>query len=266
MAVKSVPEDKASSLVSEFNILSKLRHPGIIKCFGKDVSDGEFPGETNHDLFLEYAAGGSLSGMIADYGKSGVSGVPERDVKLCTLALLEALSYIHSAGYTHCDIKPDNLLLFPNDDGSCQLKIADFGLAMETPDPDSPATKNFRGTTRYLPPEVIVSGKVSPAMDIWAVGCTVVEMLTGERPFSSVKENPMVMWKIINGGQPEIPECLSEEGKDFIRKCFDHRLPADRLLSHAFVTGRSLKKRRRATPQKQDLHQAFEQALAALGS
>ncbi|CAN0876785.1 Mitogen-activated protein kinase kinase kinase 20 [Linum grandiflorum] len=181
--------------------------------------------------------------MIADYGKSGVSGIPERDAKLCTLALLEALSYIHSAGYTHCDIKPDNLLLFPNDDGSCQLKIADFGLAMETPDPDSPAAKNFRGTTRYLPPEVIVSGK---------------------RPFSSVKENPAVMWKIISGGKPEIPECLSEEAKDFLRKCFDRRLPANMLLSHPFVTGRSLKKRRRATPQNLDLHQAFEQALAAL--
>ncbi|CAN0877196.1 Mitogen-activated protein kinase kinase kinase 20 [Linum grandiflorum] len=256
MAVKSAPKEEASSLVAEFHILSKFRQvPGIIQCLGQDVSDGELPGEKNYNLFLEYAAGGSLSGVIAEYGRSGVSGIPEKDVKLCTIALLEALSSIHSAGYTHCDIKPDNVLVFPDNYGSCQLKIADFGLAMETPDPDSPKSRNLRGTARYLPPESIVAGKVSPAMDIWALGCTVVEMLTGERPFSSLKENLAVMWRIIKGDQPEIPGWLSEEGKDFLRKCFDPRLPADMLLSHPFLTGRRLKKRERTTPQRQKLHQ-----------
>ncbi|CAN0893060.1 Mitogen-activated protein kinase kinase kinase 1b [Linum grandiflorum] len=64
-------------------------------------------------------------------------------------------------------------------------------------------------------------------------------MLTDERPFLSLKENAAVMWRIANGGQPAIPKCLSEECKDFLRKSFDCRLPADILLSHPFITGRT---------------------------
>ncbi|CAN0899925.1 Mitogen-activated protein kinase kinase kinase 20 [Linum grandiflorum] len=217
MAVKSVPVDDAASLLAEFHILSKFHKvPGIIQCIGKDLSH-DLPGGETCNLLLKYAAGGSLSDLIANYGRCGI---PERDVKVCTLYLLEALSSVHAAGYTHCDIKPDNVLVFPDDDGFFKLKIADFGLATDCPDPKS---KKIRGTPRYLPREMIISGTVSPAMDIWALGCTVLEMLTGERPFSCVKEDPAVMWKIAKGGQPEIPECLSDEGKDFLRKCFDSR-------------------------------------------
>ncbi|CAN0899928.1 Mitogen-activated protein kinase kinase kinase 20 [Linum grandiflorum] len=248
MAVKSVPVDDAASLLAEFHILSKFHKvPGIIQCIGKDLSH-DLPGGETCNLLLKYAAGGSLSDLIANYGRCGI---PERDVKVCTLYLLEALSSVHAAGYTHCDIKPDNVLVFPDDDGFFKLKIADFGLATDCPDPKS---KKIRGTPRYLPREMIISGTVSPAMDIWALGCTVLEMLTGERPFSCVKEDPAVMWKIAKGGQPEIPECLSDEGKDFLRKCFDSRLSADMLISHPFVTGRSLNKEPRTTHQ-QELHQ-----------
>ncbi|CAN0899921.1 Mitogen-activated protein kinase kinase kinase 20 [Linum grandiflorum] len=261
MAVKSAPVDDAASLLAEFDILSKFRQaPGIIQCIGEDLSD-DLPGGETYNLFLEYAAGGSLSDLIADYGGCGI---PERDVKVGTLSLLKALSSVHAAGYTYCDIKPDNVLVFPDDDGFYQLKIADFGLAMEIPDPDS-TESNLRGTARYLPPEMIISGTVSPAMDIWALGCTVVEMLTGEHPFSCLKGNTAVMWRIANGDQPEIPECLSDEGKDFLRKCFDSRWSADMLISHPFVSGRSLNKGQRTTAQ-QELHQMFEQALAALES
>ncbi|CAN1152058.1 Mitogen-activated protein kinase kinase kinase 20 [Linum perenne] len=253
MAVKSAPVDKASSLITEYQILSKFRGvPGIIQCIGDGISH-DLPDGKTYDLLLEFAAGGSLSDMIK-------SGIPESYVRIFTQTLLEALFSIHSKGYTHCDIKPDNVLVFPGSKG--HLKIADFGLAMETWNLD-PKSSNLKGTLRYLPPEVVVYGKVSPAMDVWALGCTVVEMLTGKMPFDGVKDDVEAMREIWNGGQPEIPKWLSEEGKDFLRWCFmrspKFRPPAHMLLLHPFITGGHSLEMRRKTVQVQQLkNQMFQ--------
>ncbi|CAL1369745.1 unnamed protein product [Linum trigynum] len=153
--------------------------------------------------------------------------------------ILRALSSIHSLGFTHCDIKPDNVLFFcaKNRGGQslCELKIADFGLARET-SKLSPKSKRFTGTLRYMPSEVAVEGKVSPAMDLWALGCTLVEMLTGNVPWSRFKEGREEFMEIAAVGTLEIPELVSVQRKDFLRKCFardpSQRLHVDMFLKH----------------------------------
>ncbi|CAN0875138.1 Mitogen-activated protein kinase kinase kinase 20 [Linum grandiflorum] len=236
LAVKSAPVKTASSLITEHQILSEFHGAkGIIQCFG----GGQGP--VNYDLFLEYAADGSLTNRIDAYRNIGKLGIPEREVRVSAAGLLEVLSLIHSRGYIHCDVKPGNILVFPlrSDPNVCQLKLADFGLAMKT---DSISTDtDVRGTLMYMAPEVLLSGKVSPAMDIWSFGCTVIEMLTGELPWNKCKVDEEVIVEMYRGGQPEIPDWLCEQGKDFLNKCFvsdpNYRPPAAVLLQHPYLTG-----------------------------
>ncbi|CAI0558687.1 unnamed protein product [Linum tenue] len=129
--------------------------------------------------------------------------------------ILQALSSIHSLGYVHCDINPRNILAFPGspaaaaesgnrgEEGIRKLKVADFGLAVETWKLIQGSHNKHRGTTRYVPPEVVVDGRVTSAMDIWALGCTVLEMLTGEIPWTRLHDVEDVLMEVRNGCQPE---------------------------------------------------------------
>ncbi|CAI0400536.1 unnamed protein product [Linum tenue] len=235
MAVKSAAEDKAATLFAEHKILTRFRNaPGIIQCFYDQPIEDYTEGTVSYNLFMEYARGGSLTNLIG-------GGIPESEVRVYTRMILSALYLIHWAGYVHCDIKPDNILAFPRETGTgvCwELKIADFGLAVESSKLIQ-GSADYRGTTRYKSPEMVASGELTPAVDVWALGCTVLEMLTGRRPWSELKKKEEVKWRIAKGGMPEIPQWVSEEGKDFLRKCFakdvNSRWCVRRFLEHSFV-------------------------------
>ncbi|CAN0915685.1 Mitogen-activated protein kinase kinase kinase 20 [Linum grandiflorum] len=101
---------------------SFLGAPGIIQCSRITVSREIQNGPPNYNMLLmEYAAGGSLSDLIADHRRrtGGRIGIPERIVRFFTLMLLRAIRSNHSCGITHCDIKPDNILVFP-----AEVKVA----------------------------------------------------------------------------------------------------------------------------------------------
>lgn len=102
-----------------------------------------------------------------------------------------------------------------------------------------------------MPPEVIRGGELCQKsgrfQDIWSIGCTLIEMATGEPPWSQY-DNPLTrMWKIAQAKElPKIPDFLSDEAKDFIRQCLQispHLRPNVRaLLAHPFITGMTLKR------------------------
>ncbi|CAL1353163.1 unnamed protein product [Linum trigynum] len=238
MAVKSAPEYDAKSLKLERRILANFsRNPNIIQYFGAQTT--EHGGHRTYNLLLEYAPGGSLSNFIAKRRR----GIPEIHVRVCTRMILEALSCIHSRGYVHCDIKPDNILVFEGAGGEhsslCRLKVADFGAAVEISKQSGGREKlGVRGTVRYMAAEVAAAGMVSTAMDIWALGCTVVEMITRKRPWKGL-EKEEVMARLAEGRHPDIPAGLSAEGRDFLEECFVtscvKRATADSVLNHPFV-------------------------------
>lgn len=239
MAVKSSGAVSSASLKNEKQVLDLLGVdcPQIIRCFGDSCSYEN--GEELYNLFLEYASGGSLADRIQSRG----GRLPEFEVRRYTRTILEGLRYIHGKGFVHCDVKPRNILVFHDGD----VKIADFGLSKK-------AGKNraetggevgrfqLRGSPLYMSPESVSDNEFESPCDIWAVGCAVVEMLTGKpawncRPESNVYS---LLLKIGIGEElPEIPKDLSEEGKDFLRKCLvkdpSKRWTADMLLKHPFV-------------------------------
>ncbi|KAK9284315.1 hypothetical protein L1049_023486 [Liquidambar formosana] len=235
MAVKSTSVSNSASLENEREVLSKLADcPHVIRCFGGDYSSEN--SRELYNLFLEYASGGSLSDQLK---KSG-GRLPESDVRRHTRSVLKGLQYIHGNGFVHCDIKLQNILLC-SDGGNDFAKIADFGLAKKANSKEGGGF-GLRGTPLYMSPESVNGGENESPADIWALGCVVVEMVSGKpawrcRPESDVSA---LLFRIGVGEElPEIPVELSEEGKDFLGKCFvkdpKQRWTAEMLLDHPFV-------------------------------
>ncbi|XP_031120399.1 mitogen-activated protein kinase kinase kinase 17-like [Ipomoea triloba] len=229
-AVKSSKLESSRSLRVEGRILNQLRGcPYIVHCFGDDTSlEHE---KAVYNLLLEYAPGGSLETLI----KSRPGNIMEFEVSFYAYQLLKGIEEVRGWGLVHCDLKPANVLVFPCGCGVNRLKIADFGLA-------KPSGVNIfgdchRGSLLYTSPESLVSGMHETPKDIWAIGCMVVEMITGNpawRFLDSKDASLNIAFK-----KPEIPEGISNRCKDFLERCFERnpstRWTAAMLLNHPFV-------------------------------
>ncbi|KAL6576521.1 hypothetical protein OROHE_000302 [Orobanche hederae] len=232
MAVKSAQVSDSSTLRKERVIMMTLNDcPYVIKCFGEETTLG-YKGETStYNLLLEYASGGTLADRIK---KTRGRGLSELEVKMHTRSILRGLSYIHGHGYVHCDLKPDNILLVPNG-GNIEFsaKIGDFGLAKH-----EGSIPYWRGTPMYLSPEALSDNVQEAPSDIWALGCAVLEMLTGKRAWEGEKEEILRRIRAENE-VPKIPNEVSEEARYFLMCCFKKdpicRLPSELLLRHPFL-------------------------------
>ncbi|RHN62944.1 putative mitogen-activated protein kinase kinase kinase STE-STE11 family [Medicago truncatula] len=229
-AVKTSEVSTSSSLKNEKHVLHQLGScQRIIPCFGDDYTFEN--GKEYYNLFLEYASAGTLSDQV----KLNGGRIPEQHIRRYTRSIVEGLDHIHRNGFVHCDIKLQNILVF--NDG--EIKIADFGLAKKTGEKQS---FECRGTPLFMSPESVNNGEHESPADIWALGCAVVEMVTGKPAWNLEKDSNM--WSLllqIGAGEesPLIPEELSKEGKDFVEKCFvkdrRKRWTAEMLLNHPFV-------------------------------
>ena len=157
--------------------------------------------------------GGSIGSCLARHGK-----FDEEVTKSFTSQILDGLEYLHSKGILHRDLKADNILVETS--GVC--KISGFGIAKQTDD-DGAATP-MQGTVFWMAPEVVnPHGKVYKfKIDIWSVGCIILEMWAGSRPWLG-DEVIAVMFKLYKEKQPPpVPEgvILSELADDFRKKCF----------------------------------------------
>ncbi|XP_019176824.1 PREDICTED: protein kinase byr2-like [Ipomoea nil] len=229
-AVKSSKLESSSSLRVEGRLLNALRGcPYIVQCFGEDTSVEH--GRAVYNLLLEYAPGGSLENLI----KSRTGRLLEFEVSFYAYQLLKGILDVHRRGLVHCDLKPANVLVFPCGFGMNRLKIADFGLSKV-------AGVNIfggchRGSLLYTSPESLVSGMHEAPKDIWAIGCMVVEMITGN-PVWRFRDSKDAFLNI-SFKKPEIPEGISNSCKDFLERCFERnpttRSTAAVLLNHPFV-------------------------------
>ncbi|KAG8391274.1 hypothetical protein BUALT_Bualt01G0171000 [Buddleja alternifolia] len=246
IAVKSSNVSSSESLLKEKQVLDELKgSPFIIQCFGDDFTTEN--GEQLYNILMEYASGGCLVDRIGQ-------GLPEHIVRRYTKSILTALSHIHKHGYVHCDIKPHNVLLVSNEDSWSrknskgtrnieeEAKLADFGSCKKLKEGQKDC--DFRGTVLYAAPESITRQEYSPESDVWSLGCTVLNMLTGKSPWKIDKNDEAkdVLFRIgISDAIPEIPstENISREAYDFLNKCFvkdpTARSKVHTLLHHPFV-------------------------------
>ncbi|CAN4098440.1 unnamed protein product [Withania somnifera] len=247
MAVKSAEVSVSGSIQKEREVLNNIKGcPYIIRCFGEEFTCGG-NGVMAYNLLLEYFSGGTLSERIK---KLGNKGFPDSEVRSYTRSMLRGLNHIHAIGYVHCDMKPENILLLPNSSKGrteFRAKIGDLGLAKKGNQSKKRRLEPYwRGTPMYLSPEVVADNVQESPADIWALGCIVLEMLTGKPPFDRKDDMNAedVLRKIGEGHElPNIPGDLSKEAKNFLKGCFvrkpTYRWTAEMLLIHPFVEGLS---------------------------
>ncbi|KAE8659768.1 invertase/pectin methylesterase inhibitor family protein [Hibiscus syriacus] len=227
-AIKSSELSQSESLRKEQSILSTLSCPQIVACKGCDISAEN--GKLLYNLFLEYAPSGTVTDVIHKHGGSLEEGM----VRSYTRGILLGLEFLHSRGIVHCDIKGQNILV--SDDG---VKIADLGCARRA-DGASTTTWSVAGTPVYMAPEVARGEQQGFSADVWALGCTVIEMATGRAPWPDVRDPVSALYRIgFSNDVPEIPFNISKQARDFLGKCL-RRDPAERwsatqLLSHDFM-------------------------------
>jgi serine/threonine protein kinase/ATP-dependent 26S proteasome regulatory subunit len=179
-------EEGIAELVKEFTVLSQLVHPNVLRVYSVEQHDGVT------FLIMEYLQGESLRARLRS--RSSLSS----DEALRYVGLIcEALAYAHAAHVLHRDVKPENILLGPNN----TPKLLDFGVARLLARTSQKASTTT-GTVEYMAPEQM-QGAAGTNADLWGLGVTFYELLTGDRPFTG--EVGEVIQKIIAARYDEKP-------------------------------------------------------------
>jgi serine/threonine protein kinase len=176
LAVKTVKISKeerilkheVNRLKQEIKILRGLAHENIVKYYGLEVNEKD----QEVDILLEYVPGGSLKNVLGQYGPFN-----EQLVAIYTYQILNALIYLHSKGIIHRDIKGANILI--DIDGT--IKLTDFSTSKK--DIDGLLSKSLKGTPNWMAPEIVLRTGHGPKVDIWSLGCVIIELMTGLPPF-----------------------------------------------------------------------------------
>lgn len=164
----------------EAELLARVQHAGIVPVYEVGESAGRL------FLAMEYCPGGSLATRLDG------SPLPPRSAAALSEALARAVHAAHRAGVVHRDLKPANVLLYPDEGAksaaldACVPKVSDFGLARASGDDHGlTQTGSILGTPAYMAPEQAFGprGRVGPAIDIYALGVILYELLTGRPPF-----------------------------------------------------------------------------------
>lgn len=153
-----------------------------------------------------------------------------------TAQMLDGLEYLHRNGVVHRDIKSANILL--NKTGS--VVIGDFGLAMEI---YAGSTAHLVGTPHWMPPEAIEDNRWHFNSDIWSLGCTIIELMTGHPPNGSANKYTAMYRACQQPVDVTMPSGISKQGCDFLlANCFvkdpERRATAGSLLAHPWIVQR----------------------------
>ncbi|KAJ2989826.1 hypothetical protein NUW58_g3272 [Xylaria curta] len=220
----NLPKSELRMIEAEIDLLKNLHHDNIVKYIGFVKSADCL------NIILEYCENGSLHSICKAYGK-----FPENLVGVYMTQVLQGLQYLHDQGVIHRDIKGANILT--TKDG--KVKLADFGVSTSTlSGPDKEA--QVVGTPYWMAPEIIELSGATPASDIWSLGCTVIELLSGRPPYHHLQAMP-ALFAIVNDDHPPLPEGVSSAARDFLMQCFQKdpnlRVSARKLLKHNWIVG-----------------------------
>src|SRR5579863_5019802 len=217
------PEMEADPLLydrfkREQEIGEKLDHPGVMKVF-KDAHRSRIY------MVMEWVDGELLRKLMGGQGKFP----PDRAARI-TARICEALDYIHSRGVVHRDMKPENIMIDPED----RIKLIDFGIAANEGSRRLTFANlsNVMGTPDYISPDQVRGKRGDARSDIYAMGVMLYEMLTGKVPFTG--NNPFLIMndRLLNSPMPprEIDASISPELQEIIYRALE-RDPKNRYAS-----------------------------------
>jgi serine/threonine-protein kinase len=201
----------------EADIGRTLHHPNVIRILER----GEVEGVPY--LAMELLPGETLQARIERQG-----ALPPREAAAVVVQIAEALDYAHSKGVVHRDLKPSNVMLLA--DGT--TKVMDFGIARARRFEGLTVTGAFLGSPDYIAPEAIEGGKTDARSDLYSLGVTFYEALTGRRPFSG--DTPFAVLRMHLTETPAPPSSLLPDVPPELERMVLRLLskdPADRISS-----------------------------------
>lgn len=191
----------------EFTTVYNMKHSNLLPPTGYDICQGR------PYLVMQYCENGSCSAMAGR--------MEEEDVIKFLHDVSAGLEYLHDHNIIHQDIKPDNILL----DDNCNFLVTDFGISVNSEGDDNDSKDMSGGTRAYMGPERF-EGITNNASDMWSLGATVVELLTGNPPYGEHGGLLQTQGESL----PELPQ-LQPEVRNMILRCLDEE-PSKRIKAN----------------------------------
>lgn len=195
---------------SEAAAVARLRHPNIVQVYDFNNDDGTYY------MVLEFIAGETLQDRLKRLAENNRQLSLEETLKFL-LNISDAMGYAHQRGIVHRDIKPANIML----DVQGQAILMDFGIVKIMGGDSHTTTGALVGTARYMAPEIIRGTSPDQRADIYSLGVTLFEMLSGRPPFVSDSAMTLMMMHL-NDPVPDVRDFRSDvpvEIKFILEKC-----------------------------------------------
>jgi serine/threonine-protein kinase len=188
----------------EAQAAANLSHPNIVIVY--DVGQD---GPKTHFIVMEYVPGQDLKKLIRARNTFSVEEALSIVIEVC-----KGVGYAHRAGLVHCDVKPQNILVTPDN----RIKVADFGIARALTGAAPQVEDMVWGSPHYFSPEQASGEAPSPASDVYSIGVVMFELLTGRLPFTGadyrelalahLKEQPPSILDLNPGLPPELDKII----------------------------------------------------------
>ena len=184
-------------VMNEKRLLELCDHPFLLRLAATYQDDEEIY------MLLELALGGELFSVLREKNNFG-----EDQSRFYAACVQSAFAYMHDRMIVYRDLKPENLLF----DETGYLKVVDFGFAKQITD----RTWTLCGTPEYLAPEIITNKGHNLAVDWWAFGVLIFEMLVGQPPFCA--DDPMDIYQKILRNKVSYPALVGKSARELITK------------------------------------------------
>lgn len=176
----------------ETRIAAQVEHPNVVPLYEAGSDDGLL------FMLMRYIPGRDLGALLTGEG----APAPPRAVELIA-QVAAGLDAVHAAGLVHRDLKPANVLV-AGEPGSEHAYLTDFGLAKRAASQSGPTmTGHFVGTLDYIAPEQLTGRPVDARADVYALGCLLFELLTGQVPYPR-EDTAATMWAHVNTSPPAL--------------------------------------------------------------
>ncbi len=192
--------DLADRFVREIKVLASLNHPNIAGLHTALRLQNQLL------MIMEFVDGTTLEDKLRN------GPFPLHDAIDYACQVLSALGYAHSQGVIHRDIKPANMMLTPEN----VIKLMDFGIAKSKTDRKLTMTGTTVGSLSYMPPEQVQGTDLDPRSDLYSVGVSLYEMVTGSRPFKGNSDYDLMVAQLQKAPlppiniQPGLPKALND--------------------------------------------------------
>eukprot|EP00750_Incisomonas_marina_P014767 INCI17853.1.p1 GENE.INCI17853.1~~INCI17853.1.p1 ORF type:complete len:734 (-),score=129.93 INCI17853.1:213-2282(-) len=198
-----------NNIMYEKNCMAVMDHPFVLKLHGTWQDANQLY------MFMEIVQGGELWSLLYQkevLPRTVLFGLRENDARFYTACTLAGFAHIHKQGYVYRDLKPENLLI----DKEGHIRICDFGFAKKLK--RGQKTQTLCGTPEYLAPELVLSRGHNSAVDHWALGVLIYELLCGCTPFVDPDQSRIFV-KIVNSHRVlTFPEGLNTLVTDLVQK------------------------------------------------